>query len=81
MMKSPTLAEVKRIVRAWVRANWPDAKHVSLTSWGSHGGSEEEIDLMGPPTAEPWFSNDLPFPPSTMTREEVLTRLAELSAS
>jgi hypothetical protein len=59
--KTPTLAEVKAVVRAWVKANWPDARHVTLTEWCRAGGGENEIDLLGPPTREAWFTNDIPM--------------------
>ncbi|HEY2908672.1 MAG TPA: hypothetical protein VGI99_00410 [Gemmataceae bacterium] len=59
---APTLAEVRAIVRAWAAENWPDALHVSMTQWSAPGGAVEEIDLLGPPTDEPWFTNRLrPF--------------------
>jgi len=62
--KAPTLAEVRRVVRAWVAENWPDAKHVDMSRWGAHGGAIDSVDLLGPPTDIPWFTNDIrPYPP------------------
>ncbi len=77
--KAPTLAEMKRVVRAWVKANWPDAKHVELLKNERAGCSTVSLDLIGPPTDEPWHTNDLPMPPSTpMDREELQRRIEEL---
>jgi hypothetical protein len=56
--KAPTFEEMKAVVQAWVKANWPDAEHITLTEWSWSGAGVEEVDVLGPPEGKFWFTQE-----------------------
>src|SRR4051812_25414359 len=46
--KPPTAAEVKRVVRAWAKANFPKHPDVDVTVWNKVGSVHDSIPVIRP---------------------------------
>lgn len=78
--KPPTLAEVRRVVHAWVKANWPGVLHAELSANDRYGCIGNLVELVGPPTDRAWFTNSHPETAEQIAEREKLQKLLEENA-